>query len=525
MTNSIEEIKDADFIFVIGSNTTECHPIISLRIKWAVKRGASLVVADPRKIELTNIAEEHLQIKPGANIPLLNAMMYTILEEELWDQEFVAKRTEGLDELRETVANFAPELVEKYVGVPAASIRAVARGYAKAKHATILYTMGITQHTNGVHNVWSIANLAMLCGQIGKESSGVNPLRGQNNVQGACDMGALPNVLTGYQSVIDPAALAKFSAAYGVSLAGDPGLTVGEMLEQAGHGIKGMFIMGENPMLSDPDVNHVQHALSSLDFLVVQDIFLTETAALADVVLPGASFAEKDGTYSNTERRVQRVRKAIEPIGNAKADWQIICEISTAMGYPMTYDHPVEIFQEIASVTPSYAGISYDRLEQGGIQWPCPTPDHPGTKFLHSEQFTRGLGKFHPVSFDGPAEFPDEKYPLMLNTGRRLQHYHTGTMTRKTIGLAAILPEDWLEINPQDACRLGIADGQHVQVTSRRGSIGLKAKVTDWVKPGQVFTSFHFSESPANLLTNSARDPISKTPELKVAAVRVEKVV
>jgi len=525
MTNSIEEIADADFIFVIGSNTTEAHPIISLRVRWALNKGATLVVADPRRIELAEMANTYLPIKPGSNIPLLNAMMHTIIKEELWNKEFVETRTENLEELKAAVANFSPEAVEKYTGVPAETIKEVARAYAKAKNATILYTMGITQHTNGTDNVLSIANLAMLCGQIGKPNSGVNPLRGQNNVQGACDMGGLPNVFSGYQRVDDPACNEKFSKAWGVELSGKPGLTVGEMMDAAHHGeLKGLYILGENPVLSDPDINHVKHALKNLDFLVVQDIFLTETAELADVVLPGASFAEKDGTFSNTERRVQRVRKAIEPVGNAKADWEIIAEIGTRMGYPMNYCSPEEVFAEMAALTPSYGGISYTRLEHGSLQWPCPTPDHPGTKYLHAGQFSRGLGKFHGVDFTGPAELPDEHYPFALNTGRRLQHYHTGTMTRRSKGLDAILPEDYLEINPVDACKLGIEDGQKVKVTSRRGEIVIKAKVTERVKPGNVFTSFHFAESAANYLTNTARDPICKIPELKVCAVRVERV-
>ncbi len=525
MTNSIDEIADADYIFVTGSNTTEAHPIISLRIRWALKKGAKLVVADPRRIELAEMADYYLPIKPGSNIPLFNAMMHTILNEELWNKEFVESRTENFDELKAAVVNFSPEAVEKYTGVPADTIKEVARAYAKAKNATILYTMGITQHSNGVDNVLSIANLAMLCGQIGKPSSGVNPLRGQNNVQGACDMGSLPNVYSGYQPVADAAVNEKFSKAWGCELSLKPGLTVGEMMDAAHHGdLKGLFILGENPVLSDPDINHVKHSLKNLEFLVVQDIFLTETAELADVVLPGASFAEKDGTFANSERRVQRVRKAIEPVGNARPDWQIIAEIGTLMGYPMNYSCPEEIFAEISALTPSYGGISYARLEQGGIQWPCPNPDHAGTKYLHAGQFTRGLGKFHAVDFTGPAELPDEEYPLVLNTGRRLQHYHTGTMTRRTKGLDALLPEDYLEVNPVDACKLGVEDGQQVKVTSRRGEIVIKVKVTERVQPGNVFTSFHFAETAVNYLTNTARDPVCKIPELKVCAVRVERV-
>lgn len=526
MTNSIGEIKDCEVLLVIGSNTTEAHPIIGVEMQKAVRRGATLFVVDPRRTEIAALAKEHLQIKPGANIPLLNALAYTIIEEGLWNREFVRERTEGFEEWAASLTNFKPELVENYVGVPAETIRQVARAYARAEKAAIFYTMGVTQHTSGTANVLAIANLALLCGHLGKPSSGVNPLRGQNNVQGACDMGGLPNVLPGYQSVTDEQVRLKFQQAWEVDyLPATPGLTVGEMLEAAHAGsIKGMFILGENPMLSDPDIKHVEEALKHLEFLVVQDIFLTETARLAHVVLPGASFAEKDGTFTNSERRVQRVRKAIEPIGGARADWQVLAEIGRRLGLKMDYSHPAEVMAEIARVTPSYGGISYERLEQGGLQWPCPSPDHPGTPILHVGKFSRGLGKFHAVDFTPPAELPDEEYPLVLNTGRRRTHYHTGTMTRRSRGLAEFMPADYLEIHPQDACRLGIVDGDLVKVVSRRGEITIKAKVTEMVRPGTVFTSFHFAESAANLLTNTARDPIAKIPELKVAAVRVEKI-
>lgn len=525
MTNSIAEIGEAEYIFVVGSNTTEAHPIISLQVRKAVKNGAKLIVADPRKIELTQLAEMHLQLKPGTNIALLNGMLNVILTEDLHDKDFVANRTEGFEELKQAVAKYTPEYVMDITGVPAEDIRAAARGYAKAQKATILYTMGITQHNTGTNNVMSVANLAMLCGHLGKANAGVNPLRGQNNVQGACDMGALPNVFPGYQAVNNAELVEKFEKAWGVSLSGKVGLTVGEIMDGASDGsIQGMYILGENPMLSDPDLHHVEHALKQVGFLVVQDIFLTETAKLADVVLPGASFAEKDGTFSNTERRVQRVRKAIEPIGNSRPDWQVIAEISTRMGYPMKYDSPAQIMEEIAQVTPSYGGISYQRLEESGLQWPCPNPEHPGTKFLHEGKFVRGLGKFAAVEYQPAAEQADQEYPFLLNTGRRLAHYHTGTMTRRSLGLETIMPEDYLELNPEDACRMGIETGDKVKLSSRRGEITIKAKVTDWVNPGMVFSSFHFAETPINYLTDPTRDPIAKIPALKVTAVKVEKV-
>jgi len=526
MTNTIREVAGADFILACGTNTTESHPIIGLQVKKAVRNGATLAVVDPRKTEVAELAHHHLRIKSGSDIALLNGLAHVIIAEELWNKEFVRERTEEFEALKATVEKYTPEYVVGITGVPADTIKAVARGYAKARNATILYTMGITQHVCGTHNVLAIANLAMLCGQIGKESSGVNPLRGQNNVQGACDMGALPNVFTGYQPVTVEENRAKFAAAWGVpDLPAKLGLTVGEMMDSAAHGqIKGMYIMGENPVLSDPDADHVVHALEKLDFLVVQDIFLTETAQLADVVLPAASFAEKDGTFSNTERRVQRVRKAIEPVGGSKADWEIICLVATAMGYPMSYNSPAEIMEEIARVTPSYGGISYERLEQGSLQWPCPAADHPGAKFLHAGKFARGLGRFHPVEHIPPDELPDAEYPLVLSTGRRLYHYHTGTMTQRTGALEVAYPEEYLEINCADAEKLGVCDGDKVKLSSRRGSVEVTARLTGAVTPGLVFASFHYPDVAVNKLTNPARDPIAKIPEYKVCAVKVEKI-
>lgn len=525
MTNAISEIPGADFILATGTNTTESHPIIGQKVKQAVRKGATLAVVDPRKTEVAELADYHLQIKSGTDIALLNGMANVIIAEDLWDKEFVSERTEEFETLKATVAKYTPEYVSGITGVPAEVIKEVARGYAKAKNATILYTMGITQHICGTHNVFAVANLSMLCGQIGKEFSGVNPLRGQNNVQGACDMGALPNVFSGYQAVTVDANREKMAAAWGVKdLPAKVGLTVGEMMEAAGKTIKGMYIMGENPVLADADANHVEHALKELDFLVVQDIFLTETAALADVVLPAASFAEKDGTFSNTERRVQRVRKAIEPIGNAKADYEIVCLVAQAMGYPMSYNSAAEIMTEIAKVTPSYGGISFERLEKGSLQWPCPTAEHPGTQYLHVGKFSRGLGKFHAVEYIPQDEQPDAEYPLVLNTGRRLYHYHTGSMTQRTGALEVAYATEYLEINCSDAEKLGICDGEKVKVSSRRGEVEVVAKITDKVTPGMVFTSFHYPDVAINKLTNSKRDPIAKIPELKVCACKVEKI-
>ncbi len=524
MTNTISEIADADLILACGTNTVEAHPVIGYRINQALHRGAQLVVVDPRDTDLAKWAQVHLRLRPGTDIALINGMLNVIIGEEIYNKEFVANRTEGFEDLKALVAKYPPEYVEGITGVPAEQIREVARAYATAPKATILYTMGITQHVVGTHNVFSVANLAMLCGQIGRASTGVNPLRGQNNVQGACDLGALPNVLTAYQSVTDPAVREKFGQVWNCAIGEKPGLTVGEMMTAADHGdIRAMYIMGENPILSDPDASHVAHALEHLDFLVVQDIFLTETARYADVVLPAASYAEKDGTFTNTERRVQRVRKAVAPPGIALPDWEIISRVATALGYPMKYGSPEEIFDELRTVTPSYAGITYARLDERGIQWPCPNTEHPGTPILHGEKFSRGLGKFHAVEQVDPDEVPDAEYPLILDTGRRLYHYHTGTMSRKGM-LEEQMASDYLEVNPADAERLGIGDGDRVRVRSRRGVIEIRAQVSDVVPSGVVFSSFHFTESPVNRLTNPKLDPISKIPELKVCAVRVEKI-
>ncbi len=525
MTNSIQEIADADFILATGTNTFDAHPVIGIQVKKAVAKGAVLAVVDPRLTDSAKLAEYHLQIKPGTDIALLNGFANVIIEEGLYNKTFVEERTEDFDAFKETVAKYTPDYVSEVTGVSADLIREAARGYAKAKNSTILYTMGITQHVCGTHNVFSTTNLALLTGHIGKESSGVNPLRGQNNVQGACDMGALPVVFPGYQPVAVEANRQKFAVAWGVEKMPDkPGLTVGELIESAGNSIKALYIMGENPVMSDPDADQVLHELESLDFLVVQDIFLTETAQFADVVLPAASFAEKDGTFSNTERRVQLVRKAIEPIGDSKPDWEIICLISDAMGYPMNYASPEEIMSEISSVTPSYGGINYERLEQGSLQWPCPNADHPGTKFLHKDKFVRGLGKFQAVEHIPPNEIPDEEYQLVLSTGRRRYHYHTGTMTQRTGALEVFYPEEYLEISSADAEKFGICDGDKVKVTSRRGQVEVAAQVSERVTPGLVFTSFQYPDVPINRVTNPARDPIAKIPEYKVCAVKVEKV-
>ncbi|TET26354.1 MAG: formate dehydrogenase subunit alpha [Dehalococcoidia bacterium] len=526
MTNSISEIADAAAILAIGTNTSAAHPIIGEEVKRAVRRGAKLIVANPRQIELCRFADLWLQHSLGSDVALLMGMMRVIVNEGLLDKSFIEKRCENFDAFAKSLEGFDLDFAERISGVPAQKIIEAARIYATNRPATILYAMGITQSSHGTDNVIATANLAMLTGNIGQPSSGVNPLRGQNNVQGACDMGALPDVYPGYQSVGDPAIRQKFESAWSCSLPPEPGLTLTEILQAAYQKkIKAVYLMGENPALSDPDAGHVRESLKKLELLVVQDVFLSETAQLADVVLPAASFAEKDGTFTNTERRVQLVRKAIEPIGDSKPDWLITCQIGQRLGGKgFAFTHPSQIMDEITRLTPSYGGISYERLENEGLQWPCPTPQHPGTPILHKEQFTRGKGKFMPLEYKPPMELADDDYPLLLTTERSLYQYHTGTLTRKVKGLNILRGEELVEINPADALALGVADGDKVKVVSRRGEVVAKARVTEASPPGVISMSFHFAESPTNLLTNPALDPVSKIPELKVCAVRVEKV-
>lgn len=526
MTNSIEDLEKSDCFIVIGSNTTETHPIISLKIKKAVMQNdAKLIVIDPREIPLCDIATLHLKQKPGSDVAVINSIMQQVLEMNLHAQEFINNRTEGFEKFKKIVSKYTPEESEKISTIPADLIKETAKLYGNAKRGCIIYSMGITQHTTGTDNVLSIANLAMLTGNVGKAGSGVNPLRGQNNVQGACDMGALPNVFSGYQSVgAGLPAQEKFEDAWKVKLPTKPGLTVIEIMKQAEEGkIKALYIMGENPMLSDPDVTHVEKALKNVEFLVVQDIFLSETAKLADVVLPSCSFAEKEGTYTNTERRVQLLRKAINAIGDSKSDWKIICELSEKLGYKMDYDSASDIMDEIAGLTPIYAGMSFDRLKDSGLQWPCPNKEHPGTKILHTEKFSRGLGKFIPAEYKPPHELPDKNFPLILTTGRLLYHYHTGTMTRRVEGLNRIVPGAFAELNLNDASASGIKNGDKVKVITRRGEIEVTAKVTDRIMKGVIFIPFHFVEAAANVLTNPQLDPVSKIPEYKVCAVRIQK--
>ncbi len=521
MTNSIAEMEDADAFLITGSNTTEAHPVLATFVKRAIRnKGAKAVVIDPRRITLTDHSVIWLRQRPGTDIAVVNGLMNVILEEGLADLDFVARRCEGFEEMRKVIEGYPPERVSEITGIPAADLIRAARILGRADKMMILYAMGITQHTHGTDNVKSLANLAMLTGNIGRESTGVNPLRGQNNVQGACDLGGLPNVFTGYQPVTSLDVVAKFEKAWKSKLDDKPGLTATEMIPAAAEGrIKGLFILGENPMVSDPDLHHAEKGLSNLEFLVVQDIFMTETAGLADVILPAACFAEKDGTFSNTERRVQRVRKAVEPPGLARADWEILTDLARRMGLDWNYESAEDIFKEIASLTPSYAGISYERLDRESLQWPCPEESHPGTRFLHQGMFTRGKGMFTPVEHQEPKELPDREYPLTLTTGRVLYQYHTRTMTGRSKGVNDLAPECLVEVHPEDAAKYGLKDGGLTRIASRRGEIKAKITLTDKVGRGVVFMPFHYARASANTLTLAELDPVAKIPEFKVCAV------
>ncbi len=525
MTNSIADLEESKCILVTGSNTTENHPVISTFIKRAVtQRGAKLILADPRRIDLARFATVWLRQKPGTDIAWINGLMNVIVTENLHDQAFIDERTENFDALKEVLKKYTPDYVERVTGIPAEDLKKAARLYATSGASAIVYAMGITQHINGTDNVKSLANLAMLTGNIGRPGTGVNPFRGQNNVQGACDVGCLPGTLPAYKKVTEDAERKPFEDAWGVKLLNKPGLTIPKIMDAAAQGaLKALYVMGENPLMSDPDIDHVREALKNLDLLVVQDIFMNETAQYAHVILPSTAWAEKEGTFTNTERRVQRVRKAIEGPGEVRDDWHIITDIASRMGAAWSYRSAAEVFEEIARVTPSYAGITYDRIEWEGIQWPCPTPEHPGTPILHAHAFTRGKGLFSPCEHVDAAELPDKEYPFILTTGRILYQYHTATMSRRSKALVSRSPGAFVEINPGDAGRLGIADGDRVRVTSRRGSIEVSAQVSERCDEGVVFIPFHYSEAAVNRLTIRAVDPVANIPEFKVCAVRIDK--
>ncbi len=518
-------MPDIDTLFLFGSNPNEGHPIVSIWLKAALRNGAKLIVGDPRLTWMARRADVWLNLKPGSNIALLNGIVNVILENGWENKEFIAKRTEGIEELRSKVKEYDLDRVEKLTGVSKDKIVEAARMYSHTRNGMIVYGLGITEHQTGTENAIAIANLALVTGHIGRPSTGIMALRGQNNVQGASDVGPYPASLPGYQSVLDPKVREKFEAAWGVKLHPKAGLKSVEMLDECVKGnFKGLFVMGYDIGQTDPNLNHVWKALASLEFLVVMDLFHCETTRFAHVVLPGASFAEKDGTFTNGERRVQRVRKAIEPLCG-KPDWEVLCELSTRMGYPMKYSHPSEIMDELASLSPIYGGISYARIEERGIQWPCPTKDHPGTTTLYTDIFARpgGLARFVALDHKGSGEPPDSEYPLALITGRIREHYCNGSFTRRVPGIMALVPEELLEISAEDAAALGIEDGSWAKVSSRRGEVKVKANISGRMQPGSVFMTFHFDKCLTNLLTSGVRDPITGTPEYKSCAVKVEK--
>ena len=572
MTNTIGEIESSGAILVVGSNPAENHPIIGYRIRKAVRNGAKLLVVDPRQTKFAQAASVHLQLKPGTDIALCNGLAHVIIKEGLEAKEYVENRTHGFENLKKMVAKYTPEYVSLITGVPPEKIISAARLFAQADVASVFYCMGVTQHTSGTENVLALTNLSLLTGNLGKAHGGMNPLRGQNNVQGACDMGCLPNVLTGYQPVhsdrdtgtywqrlkescqseaedscdestevitsiefeqpipvsasVSDYVRAKFSKAWNVELSDVPGRTIAEMFHfLPGRRNQVMYIVGENPLVSSPNIDIVRESLAGMDFVIVQDIFLTETAEYADVVLPAASFAEKDGTFINTERRVQRIRKAVNPPGEGKADWEILQELANRFGLNWNYSNAKEIWDEVIKLTPHYfGGMSYERLEKAGLQWPCPTPEHPGTAFLHKDKFSRGIGQFSTVEYrPRAAEAADEEYPFILTTSRQLYHFHTRTMTGKSEGLNQFLSEELMEINPQDAAALELVDGDFVKITSRRGSIKSKIQLSKQVPPGLVSMSFHFADTPVNVITDPAVCNMSVVSGLKVTAVRLEK--
>lgn len=523
MTNSINEIRHADCLFVIGSNTSEAHPIIAMEMKRAVKRGATLIVADPRAVWMTTISDRHLRLKPGTDVWLLNAMANVIITEGLCDEAFVAEHTEGFESVVEAVAEYTPEAAEEICGVAAEDIRWAARQYATTKHAGIYYTLGITEHSHGTDNVYALANLVLMTGHLGRRSSGMNPLRGQNNVQGANDAGASPVFYPGYQRVVDPEVRAKYEAAWGCELSPDEGMNLNVMMKEAGKSIKGLFVMGEDIVLSEPNVSMLEEGLNNVEFLVLQEIFLNETARFADVIFPASAFAEKDGTFTNSERRVQLVRKAVEPPGQARADWEILVDLANACGGDWDFASAADVYDELARDCDKFAGISHERLNaEGGIQWPCPTSDHPGTMFLHEGRVLRGKGRLTPVAYRPSLELPDVDYPLVMSTGRTLYHYNAATQTRREPGLDAKQPEAWIEIHPRDARKRGIGREDMVRVTTRRGEVTVRAIISRQVRPGCIWMPFHFAEARANLLTNDAGDPVTQTAEFKVCAAQVE---
>jgi formate dehydrogenase alpha subunit len=526
MTNPLDVAEDTDVLIVTGLNLAETYPVGADRIKNLVKsKKLKLIFTGPRELEMSTYADIWLRPNIGSEVAWLNGLMNVIINEDLYDREFVEHRTEGFEELRKVVSKYTPEKVEAISGIPKQKIIDAARLYAKAEPGAIMFGMGITHHSHGTNNISSICNLALLTGNVGKPGSGVNPIAKQNNGHGAGDMGCVPNVFPGAEPVNHPDANKKFEKAWGVKLNTQPGKTLSDMLIKKGS-IKGLYVMGGNPMRSGPNLNNMKQVVDDMDFIVVQDIFMSQTAEFADVVLPASSFAEKDGIFINGARLVQRVRKAVEPIGDSRPDWRIICEMAKRMGYEMNYDHPGEILDEIASLTPPYGGISYERLEKGALQWPCPAKDHPGTPYLWKEKFNTPSGKgiFFPAEYEKPMEIPDQDYPFFFTTGKSICHMHTGSYTQQSKVLSNLAPLDILEVNPVDAEKLDLKDGDMAKIISRRGEIKLPVKILDRVAPGTVFTTFHSVDVPINVLTNDVLDPLAKVPELKICAVKIERV-
>lgn len=527
MTNSFGEFAEAKMFLCIGTNMTEAHPVAATFLKNSVRNGAKLIVVDPRRQPLVDFADIHCQIKVGTDIAFLNGLMNVLISENLYDKDFVEKRCDNFDALKAKVSEYPPERAAEITGVEADKIREVARMLASIKPSMLCYTLGITEHTTGKGNVMSTANLQLLLGNMGLPSAGVNPLRGQNNVQGACDMGALPNVFPGYQKVIDPAMTEKFSKAWDVKTLPDKnGLMMPQMMEALpSKKIRAFYVFGENLANTEPDIHKTEHELSSAEFLVCQDIFPTETTRFAHVVFPAAAWSEDDGTFSSSERRVSRVRKVKTPPGDAKPNWWIFKEIAKRMGHDWVSNSSQEIWDnEVSVLAPSLGGIKYSRIEQDGLQWPCPNVEHQGTQFLHKDgMFTHGKGIFNPVDWMPPAEVQDKQYPFVLSTGRRLFHYHTRTQTGRS-GMDNLVSEETADISRADAERLGFENGEYIKVRSRRGEVKVKARITKEVPPGMVWMAFHFREGCANWLTNAAYDPDTKTAEYKACAVTLEKI-
>jgi formate dehydrogenase major subunit len=533
MTNRInEDVGEADAYLISGSNTTESHPVLATRIKQNVRDGADLVVFDPRKVGIAEHADQYTRTTPGYDVAWLNGMMRYIIENDLHDEAFIERNTKNFEELEEKVRAFTPEKVEELAGVPPAELASAAETLAAADTVVFGWAMGMTQSSHGTENLLAMADLALCLGQVGKPGAGLSPFRGQNNVQGGGgDMGTLPGSLPGYQDPADDEVGEKFAAEWGERPPEEPGLKVPEMLEEAHEGnLRGMYVVGENPALSEPDISHAEAALAGLDFLVVQDIFMTETAEHADVVLPAATSPEKHGTFTNTERRIQRVRPTADPPGSARQDWEITRALARRLGYEWNYDHPREVMDEISDLAPIYGGVSYERLERGeehGLQWPCPDEDHPGTPYLYDYEegefnFDDGKARFVPADGGHPGEIPDEEYPLTLTSGRVLYHWHTGQITRRVEGLMSHVGESFVEVNPETAGDLDVEDGEYVRVESRRGSIVVTVEVTDRVGPGTLFIPMHFAAGAVNELTQETFDPTAGIPEYKVTSVRVE---